>query len=368
MLETTAPAPQGRYFPETGCTVAGAFLDFFHHYGVGMCGLPLTERLVENGTPTQYFQRLALEEIAPHEVRVKPLGTEVLQRRGGQVQAPVPQAADALIGAPPFAMTSLVTRLPRHPSLRYESRSLDQIDHLVIHHSAVAPEVGPDVIAGYHVTDLNWPGIGYHFVVYPDGHVAQTNALTTTTYHARQFNTSGVGIALLGNFDAMPPTVAQMEGAASVCAWLRRELGLPLEAIQGHRELVNVTCPGRQWLDGAAWKYELLYRVRLMLGEARARPDAPVAPTLEAADLAAQEAPTEPLPELSSPMAGGSRLAPEDGRQAPDDRLEPSGPDISPHDQDAPFRRPMSDSEYNANGVATDAADESVSTANDRQP
>lgn len=267
MLETTAASLGGRAFPETGCNVEGAFLDFFNRYGVEMCGLPITERLMENGLPTQYFQRLALEETAPGQVRVKPLGTEVLARRGGYAPS-LAEAADTVLESPPFNLPVVVARLPRHATLRYESRPLAQITHLVIHHTGVAAEVGPEVIAGYHVADLNWPGIGYHYVVYPDGRVVQTNALTTITYHARQFNAASVGIALLGDFESAPPPPNQLDAVAALCVWLRRGLHLPVGAIQGHRELVNVTCPGSQWLLGAAWKYDLIYRVQSMMGEA----------------------------------------------------------------------------------------------------
>lgn len=276
MVETTAATAGGRYFPETGCVVDGAFLDFFNRYGVEMCGLPITERLVENGAPTQYFQRLALAEDVRGQVVVKALGSEVLARRMGQ-PVPVARAADVPLSAPPFALAGLVSRLPRHASLRYETRPLSQIAHLVVHHSGVPAEVGVEAIAGYHVADLNWPGIGYHFVVAPDGHIDQTNALSTVSYHVRQFNPVSVGIALLGDFDTAPPGTDQLEATAALCAWLRRELGLPLDAIQGHRELVSVTCPGSQWLTGAAWKYDLLYRVQRLLGETPVAPPVVVA-------------------------------------------------------------------------------------------
>lgn len=285
MFETTAAPGGGRAFPETGCSVEGIFLDFFNRYGVEICGLPITERLVENGLPTQYFQRLALEEAAG-QVRVKPLGVEVLARRGGYATRAT-TGADTVLASPPFALPVLVSRLPRHATLRYESRPLEQITHLVIHHTGVAAEVGPEVIAGYHVTDLNWPGIGYHFVVYPDGRIVQTNALTTVAYHARQFNAMGVGIALLGDFESAPPAQDQLDATAALCVWLRRGLRLPVDAIQGHRELVNVTCPGDQWLLGAAWKYDLIYRVQREMGEALGVPGAerPAVSTDGAGDL-----------------------------------------------------------------------------------
>jgi len=50
------------YFPETGHTVAYAFLDFFKaNGGIDIFGYPITEMYFENGQITQYFQRLKLQ-------------------------------------------------------------------------------------------------------------------------------------------------------------------------------------------------------------------------------------------------------------------------------------------------------------------
>lgn len=272
-----------RYFVETGCTVEGPFLAFLERYGLEICGLPITNRLVEYGLHTQYFQRLALEELLPGEVRVKALGSELLRLRQDHpviaAERMTSGASDKAFNPPTFALGRLVGQLSQHPTARYPSRPIDQIRHLIIHHTGVPASVGAEVIAGYHVTDLNWPGIGYHFVIDAEGRIQQTNPLTAVSFHARQFNTSGVGIALLGNFtNAVPPT-AQLEAAALLCAWLGRELNLSMDAIKGHRELVAVTCPGEQWLQGAAWKYDLLARVRHhQNGGAEVAPTTPSAP------------------------------------------------------------------------------------------
>ena len=268
--------PTSRYFPETGCRVEGAFLEFFDRYGVGFCGLPISNRVWEAGVPTQYFQRLALEEPTPGQVRLKALGDELLRLRQAQptpARPAPPPSASRLLDPAPFSLVNQIDQLPQHPTARYPSRPLETIRHLIIHHTGVPASVGPDVIAGYHVTDLNWPGIGYHFVVDAVGQVYQTNALTTAAYHARQFNGSGVGIALLGNFTHAVPPPAQLDGAAELCAWLVRGLDLPLDAVRGHRELIAVTCPGEYWLQGPCWKESLLARVAgLLRGEPMAEP------------------------------------------------------------------------------------------------
>lgn len=331
---SAARRESSRYFPETGCLVEGAFLTFFESHGVEMCGLPLTNRLWEGGIPTQYFQRLALEEAVPGQVRLKAVGSELLRLRQEQpdsVQALPSPGASRLLDAPPFEIINQLGRLPQHATQRYPNRSLDQIRHLIIHHSGVPATVGPEVIAGYHVTDLNWPGIGYHFIIDDAGHIHQTNPITVAAYHARQFNSSGIGIALLGNFSHATPQAAQLDATAYLCAWLITGLGLTPEAIKGHRELIAVNCPGEHWLQGPAWKYSLLGRVeRLMRGEPVQEPvpvskpeaapavsvwERPAAPPLAERALAASpsawDAPSAPPPVDPTPApAWGTTASP----------------------------------------------------------
>ncbi len=271
MVDSPVPDTQSRYFPETGCTVEGAFLNFLRQYGIDFCGLPLTDSFLDNGIPTQYFQRLALEEPTPGQLRLKAIGSEVIHLREqlrAEKPAPVPQPSGIVLGIPPFELVNQVGSLPRHATARYPSRPLDHIRQLVVHHTGAPPNIGAEQIAGYHVTALGWPAIGYHFVIDQDGRVAQTNALATIAYHARQYNGSGVGIALVGNYAHSAPSREQLDGAAVLCAWLLRELSLPIESIKGHQELVNVACPGDQWLDGARWKFALMDRVEQLLAGA----------------------------------------------------------------------------------------------------
>ena len=46
-----------RYFPETGHTVSGAFLEFYDmHGGPFIFGYPITEEVYEGGRTVQYFE------------------------------------------------------------------------------------------------------------------------------------------------------------------------------------------------------------------------------------------------------------------------------------------------------------------------
>ncbi len=56
------PSRRRVYFPETGHTVAYAFLDYFkEHGGIDVFGYPITEMYFEEGRIVQYFQRMKME-------------------------------------------------------------------------------------------------------------------------------------------------------------------------------------------------------------------------------------------------------------------------------------------------------------------
>lgn len=151
--------------------------------------------------------------------------------------------------------------LSKHPTKRYATRRPEAIEHIVIHHSAIPPTVGAQRIAEYHVNNLEWPGIGYHFVIDDQGEIYRTNALETISYHAGHTNSSGIGVCFLGNFTDAVPTPVQLESGGKLVAWLVQELKLTNNEIQGHKEFMNTQCPGRQWLEDQQWKRMLLARV-----------------------------------------------------------------------------------------------------------
>ena len=125
-----------RFFAGTGHTVGEPFVRFLEHFGLTVCGMPVTEVLIENGVKTQYFQNLALEERAPGQVRVKPLGEIVLAakrrdaRRTHRGGIPRPDIVD-VAGA-----------LPRHGSRTYAVRPLAERRYVVIHHSGASSDGG----------------------------------------------------------------------------------------------------------------------------------------------------------------------------------------------------------------------------------
>ena len=79
-----------------------------------------------------------------------------------------------------FRIRNIASSLPKHPDLQYDKRRLDQIDQVIIHHSATPVRASPESIARYHVgpnhiSSEGIPGIAYHFLINFSGQVFQVN-------------------------------------------------------------------------------------------------------------------------------------------------------------------------------------------------
>lgn len=81
-LSLLAQSQQERYFPDTGHTVRGEFLDFYNSRGgLRIFGFPITEEFQLNGRAVQYFQRVRMElhpeKQAAERVQLALLGEEL---------------------------------------------------------------------------------------------------------------------------------------------------------------------------------------------------------------------------------------------------------------------------------------------------
>ena len=119
-------------------------------------------------------------------------------------------------------LVDVVDILPKHPYKKYQTRSLEQIKNLVIHHSA-GDHQSPEQIARFHSTSDHLqqggaPGIAYHFYITEDGTIYKTNQLQTVSWHVSNNNTASIGICLSGNLNHHPPTKAQQKKCGDDCS------------------------------------------------------------------------------------------------------------------------------------------------------
>ncbi|MFQ5613743.1 MAG: N-acetylmuramoyl-L-alanine amidase [Anaerolineae bacterium] len=259
-----------RFFEPTGHTVKGAFLKFFDAYGLDICGYPISEQFVENGLQSQYFQRIALEETSPGQIRLKLVGTEALTSRE-RIAALETQLALSGNAVPPPSIKNIVSTLPQHPTNKYPSRPTSDIKRIIIHHTVLGPSVGPDRIARVLV-DRGRPAITYHYFVGADGTIFQTNQLTTVSEHTEGHNADSIAVAFAGDFTQAVPTQAQIKSGARLIAYLMGLLGIPASSVMGAKEVFNTQSPGQQWDSGRRWKATLLKQINTDLKSAGGAP------------------------------------------------------------------------------------------------
>lgn len=179
-----------------------------------------------------------------------------LQQGGGTLPAPAPLT--------PPTIHDITDDLLKHPTKRYATRKLNAITHICIHHSAAPATIPIENVAEYHVKEKDWPGIGYHFYVKPDGATYQTNRMETVSYQVSDNNHYTIGVCVAGDFTYKPPPAGQVEAAARLVAWLMQELKVPDANIMGHKEFPknDTSCPGETWLKNVTWKNALLDSIR----------------------------------------------------------------------------------------------------------
>ena len=131
---------------------------------------------------------------------------------------------------------------------------------IVLHHSATETGSVESIDAAHKLrkdADGNrWRGIGYHFLIgnghgMPDGVLAATFRWQEQSDGAHagnsQYNTQGVGICLVGNFEEAAPTPAQLATLRDLMQTLREECSIGNEGIVRHTDIKATACPGKHF-------------------------------------------------------------------------------------------------------------------------
>ncbi|MFD1735634.1 N-acetylmuramoyl-L-alanine amidase [Bacillus salitolerans] len=132
--------------------------------------------------------------------------------------------------------------LPSHPTKTYRRRALSAIKNIAIHHSATTSG-SAESFARYHVNELDWPGIGYHFVIDKDGDIIQCHDLEVISYHVGNSNSRALGICMVGDFRTQQLTDPQRKATLNLILDLVDQLEhVGINDVWGHQEF-----PGYEW-------------------------------------------------------------------------------------------------------------------------
>lgn len=129
---------------------------------------------------------------------------------------------------------------------------------IIIHHTATSQGSVPSIHAAHlrrkDKNGKNWLGIGYHFVIgngngMRDGAIEATFRWRTQLHgsHAGnwEINQTGIGIALVGNFEKTKPTPAQLAAIKRLVATLKKEYKIASKNVLPHNRVRATACPGK---------------------------------------------------------------------------------------------------------------------------
>lgn len=142
-------------------------------------------------------------------------------------------------------------------------RALSQVNYLAIHHTAGPERQTPEQIAAFHINSNGWGGIGYHFLINPEGVVFYAGDISTARANVANLNDQVIGICLIGNFtEGRVPTDAQFDSAHNLCDFFINNFPdlsnlISWDQVKGHKELPgqSTTCPGDNW---PSWRSQII--------------------------------------------------------------------------------------------------------------
>lgn len=129
---------------------------------------------------------------------------------------------------------------------------LIKIQNIILHHSWSRDngELDWPGIRNYHVKDLGWDAIGYHYGIelYSSHYEILTGRfMDVEGAHCRDkgMNHKSLGLCLIGNFDEVAPPEKQWKAAVDLTRSICSRFNLSISSILGHREAgSSKTCPG----------------------------------------------------------------------------------------------------------------------------
>jgi len=164
--------------------------------------------------------------------------------------SPAPRQAPVAATTPKPAVASARTI----PAAWIPSVPANNWSWIIIHHSD--SDYGSAAIIDKWHRDRGFDELGYHFVIgngtnSGDGQIevgprwvkqkwgAHDNALDN------RFNTNGIGICLVGDFNKTRPTAKQRRSLMRLVAYLMRTYHVPPDRVLGHGETKVTQCPGK---------------------------------------------------------------------------------------------------------------------------
>ena len=124
--------------------------------------------------------------------------------------------------------------------------------HIIIHHSLTedGQTVNWQAIRRYHIVDLGWADIGYHYGIewiHRGYEILVGRPLSMDGAHTLGMNDKAIGICVVGNYDVQYPMAAMIVKLVPLVRDLCEIFSIPKENVQGHRDYAAKSCPGKNF-------------------------------------------------------------------------------------------------------------------------
>lgn len=139
------------------------------------------------------------------------------------------------------------------PKVQFKPRQ--STDAIFVHCSATkaSQDVGVREIRQWH-KEQGWLDVGYHYIIRRDGTIEAGRDEGAVGSHARGYNSTSIGVCLVGGIDAKGKpeanfTDAQMESLRTLLGELKARY--PDAAIMAHHDVAPKACPSfnlQHWL------------------------------------------------------------------------------------------------------------------------
>ena len=128
----------------------------------------------------------------------------------------------------------------------WQTRRIDQIKQIVIHHSATPLNQTSVHFERHWRGTKGWRNGGYAEVILPNGDVELNYPPTVVTNGAGVWNKTSYHICMVGNFltNGAQPTAAQLATLLERVRVHRARFNVGVANVKGHKELMPTICPG----------------------------------------------------------------------------------------------------------------------------
>jgi len=140
--------------------------------------------------------------------------------------------------------------------LKWKKRKLSNINKIVIHQSLSDGKIGSInnylISAGNHISpSKGCPHICYHIAIDLNGDILLCNNFDDITWHVKQYNSTAIGICVLGNFNGTgwnkghEPSQKQIDSINNLLKQLIINFNFKCNQIYGHYHFGKPACPGK---------------------------------------------------------------------------------------------------------------------------